>query len=89
MNSNSFYIKNQAIITPKNKKLTLKLGIQTYQILTNDDEVCIPSLSSFLLAALDKEFFPIVNLKTSSFIAFWTELLTGMGVPAYWRGAEG
>ena len=31
-------------------KLALKLGIQTYQILTNDDEVCIPSLSSILLA---------------------------------------
>ena len=35
---------------PKNKQLALKLGIQTYQILTNDDEVCIPSLSSILLA---------------------------------------
>ena len=35
---------------PKNKKLVLNLGIQTYQILTNDDEVCIPSLSSILLA---------------------------------------
>ena len=34
----------------KNKKLALDLGIQTYQILTNDDEVCIPSLSSILLA---------------------------------------
>ena len=34
----------------KNNKLALKLGIQTYQILTNDDEVCIPSLSSILLA---------------------------------------
>ena len=34
----------------KNKKLDLKLGIQTYQILTNDDEVYIPSLSSILLA---------------------------------------
>ena len=34
----------------KNKKLALKSGIQTYQILTNDDEVCIPSLSSILLA---------------------------------------
>ena len=33
----------------KNKKLALKLEIQTYQILTND-EVCIPSLSSILLA---------------------------------------
>ena len=28
------------------KKLALKLGIQNHQILTNDDEVCIPSLSS-------------------------------------------
>ena len=35
---------------PQNKKLVLNLGIQTYQILTNDDEVCIPSLSSILLA---------------------------------------
>ena len=32
--------------------MALKLGIQTYQILTNDDEVCIPSLSSILLAVL-------------------------------------
>ena len=30
--------------------MALKLGIQTYQILTNDDEVGIPSLSSILLA---------------------------------------
>ena len=31
--------------------MALKLGIiQTYQILKNDDEVCIPSLSSILLA---------------------------------------
>ena len=35
---------------PKNKKLALKLGVQTDQILTNNDEVCIPSLSSILLA---------------------------------------
>ena len=35
---------------PKNKKLALKLGIQTYQILTDNDEVFIPSLSSILLA---------------------------------------
>ena len=32
------------------KKLALELGIQTYQILPNDDEVCIPSLSSIFLA---------------------------------------
>ena len=39
----------------KNKKLALKLGLQAYQILTNDDEVCIPSLSSILLAVLQSE----------------------------------
>jgi hypothetical protein len=32
--------------------MALNSGIQTYQILTNDDEVCIPSLSSILLALL-------------------------------------
>ena len=32
--------------------MALKLGIQTYQILTIDDEVCIQSLSSILLAVL-------------------------------------
>ena len=30
--------------------MALNSGIQTYQILTNDDEVCIPSLFSILLA---------------------------------------
>ena len=35
---------------PKNKKLALELGIQSCQILTNDDEVCIPCLSSILIA---------------------------------------
>ena len=35
---------------PKNNKLALDLGIQTNQILINDDEVCIPRLSSILLA---------------------------------------
>ena len=34
-------------------KLALNSGIQTYQTLTNDDEVCIPSLSSILLAVTD------------------------------------
>ena len=33
--------------------MALKLGIQTYQILTNDDEVCIPILSSLLLDAFN------------------------------------
>ena len=36
----------------KNRKLALNSGIQTNQILTNDDEVCIPSLSSILLDVL-------------------------------------
>ena len=34
------------------KKLALNSGLQTNQILTNDDEVCIPRLSSILLAVL-------------------------------------
>ena len=37
---------------PKKKKLAWNSEIQTNQILTNDDEVCIPSLSSILLAVL-------------------------------------
>ena len=35
------------------EKLALNSGIQTYQILTNDDEVCIPSHSSILIAVWD------------------------------------
>ena len=34
----------------KSKKLTLDSGIQTNQMLTNDDEACIPRLSSILVA---------------------------------------
>ena len=34
----------------KKKKLALNSRIQTYQILSNNDEVCIPSLSIILLA---------------------------------------
>ena len=41
--------KKPSHINAKNKKLALNSGIQTHQILTNDDEVCIPSLSSILL----------------------------------------
>ena len=37
----------------KNKKLAIKLGIQTCQILTNDDEVCIPSLSYITYISTD------------------------------------
>ena len=34
----------------QNTKLALNSGIQTNQIFTNNDEVCIPRLSSILLA---------------------------------------
>ena len=37
---------------PKNKKLALNSGIQTYQILTSDNRACITSLSSILLAVM-------------------------------------
>ena len=37
---------------PKNKKFALNSGTQTNQILTNDDEVCIPRLSRILLAVV-------------------------------------
>ena len=40
-------------------KVALKLRLQMYQILTKDDEVCIPILSSILLAVLHKVFQPI------------------------------
>ena len=33
----------------------LNSGIQTYQILTNDDEVCILSLSIIILLAVHKQ----------------------------------
>ena len=33
-----------------------KLWVQTNQILTNDDEVCIPRLSSILLAVITTYF---------------------------------
>ena len=42
--------KSSHINAQKKKKLDLKLVLQAYQILTIDDEVCIASLSSILLA---------------------------------------
>ena len=49
---------------PKNWKLASNSGIQTDQILSNDDEVCIPSLSSILLALkAEKYFMAKVNLE--------------------------
>ena len=55
---------------PKNKKLALNSGIQTYKILTNDDEVYIPSLYSILLA----------KQKPRSYVTFCVcnEQLTGL-----------
>ena len=45
-------MKNEAIKGQKNKKMALKLEVQTYQILTNDNDVCIPNLFSIPLAVL-------------------------------------
>ena len=42
---------------PINEELALNSGIQTYQILTNDDEVCIPSLYSILIAVIKSSNF--------------------------------
>ena len=42
---------------PINKKFPLNLGIQTNQILNNDDEVC---LSSILLAVKTPKFFGMI-----------------------------
>ena len=42
--------KNKSYKRKNNKELALQSGIQTYQILTNDDEVCILSLSNILIA---------------------------------------
>ena len=39
----------------KNRKLALNSGIQTNQILTIDDKVCIPRLSSILLAVFQSK----------------------------------
>ena len=62
MNSNKVLDKKPSHINAKkNKKLALNSGIQTYQIFRNDDEVCIPSLSSILLAL--KSLAAINNIK--------------------------
>ena len=53
---------------PKNKKLALKLGTQAYQILANDDEVCIPSLSCIFLAVI---YVAIKNSKRKRRIIIW------------------
>ena len=45
----------------KNRKLALNSGIQINQILTNDDEVCITSLSSILLAVIKTGFLCVYS----------------------------
>ena len=55
---------------PKNRNLALNSGIQTYQILTNDDEVCIPSLSSILLAVQTTHKQYHVLSKATTFYTF-------------------
>ena len=56
--------------------MTLKLGIQTYQILTNDDEVGIPSLSSILLAVLEKKG----TLRVASLILSFNRIYNSNGI---------
>ena len=57
--------------------MALNLGIQTYQILTNDDEVCILSFSSVLLAVTLFLFcFPLnLTLKIHLLLAFFRIIL--------------
>ena len=53
----------------KNQKLVLDSGIRTYQILTNADEVCIPSLSSILLAVLHKNSATLTSFQNQ--VGWW------------------
>ena len=45
------------VFTPKNKKLTLDSHLQTYQILSSDDQMLILSLSYFISTVLKKGMF--------------------------------
>ena len=51
----------------KYKKLALISQIQAYQILTDDDEVCFPSLSSIFLAVPSQLKLIYVSMKTDCF----------------------
>ena len=55
-----------------NKKLALNSGIQTYQILINDDEVCIPRLSSILTAV------PLCAI--AYFVKFFADLVYSISI---------
>ena len=60
----------------KNKKFTLNSGVQTNQILTNDDKVCIPRLSSIFLAVIRKNSRRLEGEDFSFILAnIWTPLL--------------
>ena len=51
----------------ENNKLALNSGIKTYQIMKNDDEVCIPNLSSILLAVLGQKKVKQQNIISTQF----------------------
>ena len=71
----------------KNKKLALKLGIHTYQILTKNDEVCIPRLSSILLAVLGPAAtFPTpFSLKQSQYsYSVYQLTYSGVNLALFW-----
>ena len=57
--------------------MALDLEIQTYQILTTQEEVCIPSLSSILLAVLDPQEMLVGQISNMDFYV-WA-ILGGRG----------
>ena len=66
---------------PKNKKLALDSEIQTNEILTNDYEICIPRLSSILLAvkqdgrkSIIYHLFPVQGISSQTDISNLTLL---------------
>jgi hypothetical protein len=54
--------------------MALNSGIQTYQILTNDDEVCIPSLSSIRLAVSD-DTYNLYSWEIAYFVRYLNEIV--------------
>ena len=57
--------------------MALKLGIQTYQILTNDDEVCIQSLCSIFLAVYSMYFDGVKDISSQA-NELWGEKQTAL-----------
>ena len=60
---------------PKSKKLALKSGIQTNQVLANN-EVCIPRLSSILFAVS----YPFVCSSVTNFVCFLSKYGSAMPI---------